>query len=124
MTKSTKKITGAGVKGFILDNAVIIMMVAVAVVVGILHPNFISAYNFKNLISNTAVRFIIALGVSGCLITKGTDLSAGRQVGFAACIAATLLQRSDYAQKVFTKLPELPIAAVVVGLIIVFSLIG
>ena len=31
MTKSTKKITGADVKSFILDNAVIIMMVAVAV---------------------------------------------------------------------------------------------
>ena len=124
MTKTKKTITGKEVKEFILDNAVIIMMVAVAVVVGILRPNFISAYNFKNLISNTAVRFIIALGVSGCLITKGTDLSAGRQVGFAACLAATLLQRADYSQKVFPNLPELPIMAVVVGIILVFSLIG
>ena len=124
MTKTKKQITGKEVKEFILDNAVIIMMVAVAVVVGILRPNFISAYNFKNLISNTAVRFIIALGVSGCLITKGTDLSAGRQVGFAACLAATLLQRADYSQKVFPNLPELPILAVVVGIILVFSLIG
>lgn len=124
MEKSKKKITGKDVGNFLLNNAVIIMMVAAAVVVSIIHPKFISAYNFKNLISNTAVRFVIAMGVSGCLITKGTDLSAGRQVGFAACIAATLLQRSDYVQKVFPNLGELPILGVVIGLMVAFSIIG
>ena len=30
--------------------------------------------------------YIIALGISGCLITTGNDLSAGRLAGFARCV--------------------------------------
>ena len=33
---------------------------------------------------NVSIRYIIALGISGCLITTGNDLSAGRLAGFAA----------------------------------------
>ena len=54
------------VGNFLLNNAMIIFMIGAAIVVGILRPTFFSMYNFKNLISNTAVRFIIAVGVSGC----------------------------------------------------------
>ena len=48
---------------FLLNNAMIIFMIGAAIVVGLLRPTFFSMYNFKNLISNTAVRFIIAVGV-------------------------------------------------------------
>jgi methyl-galactoside transport system permease protein len=74
---------------FLLNNAVIILLLMASFAVGIMRPAFFSEANFRNLISNTAIRFIIALGVSGCLITKGTDLSAGRAVGLASCLAAT-----------------------------------
>ena len=111
-------------KTFLLNNAMIIFMVAAAIVVGILRPTFFSMYNFKNLISNTAVRFIIAVGVSGCLITKGTDLSAGRIVGLAACLAATFMQRGDYSSKVYPELGELNIFVVLLGVIVVCVLIG
>jgi methyl-galactoside transport system permease protein len=109
---------------FLLNNAMIIFMIGAAIVVGLLRPTFFSMYNFKNLISNTAVRFIIAVGVSGCLITKGTDLSAGRTVGLAACIAATFMQAADYSSKVYPNLGELPMLLVLLGVIIVSVLIG
>lgn len=99
---------------FAQNNAITIIMVFIAIFVGISEPNFISKGNFINLSVNTAVRFIIALGVSGALITKGTDLSAGRLVGLGACIAATLLQRSDFGTKIYPNLPELPIILVVI----------
>ena len=109
---------------FLLNNAIIILMIGAAIVVGLLRPTFFSMYNFKNLISNTAVRFIIAVGVSGCLITKGTDLSAGRDVGLAACIAATFMQRADYSSKVYPTIGELPMVAVLLGVVIVTMIIG
>lgn len=109
---------------FLLNNAMIIFMIGAAIVVGLLRPTFFSMYNFKNLISNTAVRFIIAVGVSGCLITKGTDLSAGRTVGLAACIAATFMQAADYSSKVYPNLGELPMLLVLLGVIFVSVLIG
>jgi len=109
---------------FLLNNAMIIFMIGAAIVVGLLRPTFFSMYNFKNLISNTAVRFIIAVGVSGCLITKGTDLSAGRTVGLAACIAATFMQAADYTSKVYPNLGELPMLVVLLGVIFVSVLVG
>ena len=112
------------VGNFLLNNAMIIFMVGAAIVVGILRPTFFSMYNFKNLISNTAVRFIIAVGVSGCLITKGTDLSAGRSVGLAACLAATFMQRGDYSSKVYPNIGELPILVVLLGVVLITVLVG
>ena len=68
-------------KKFLLDNAIIVILLLMALYVGITKDNFFTWNNFSNVSINTALRFIIALGVSGCLITKGTDLSAGRIVG-------------------------------------------
>lgn len=109
---------------FLLNNAVIIMMLVAAVAVSVLRPNFISLYNIKNLISNTSARFIIALGVSGCLITKGTDLSAGRLVGLAACLSATFMQRGDYTSKVYPNMGEPPIIWVFLGVVAVCMVFG
>ncbi len=112
------------IKNFFLNNAIIFLMLLAAIAVGIMRPSFFSAYNAKNLISNTAARFIIALGVSGCLITKGTDLSAGRIVGLAACLSATFMQRGDYTSKVYPQLGELPIIVVLLGVILICILFG
>mgnify|MGYP001066889778 CR=1 FL=1 len=65
---------------YIGNNIIVFLLLAVAVFVGITRDNFFSMSNFNNLAANTAVRFLIALGVSGCLITKGTDLSRYRLV--------------------------------------------
>ena len=88
------------------DNPIVIMLVIVSLVVGFTTNNFFSWGTLSNLISNTAIRFLIALGVSGCLITKGTDLSAGRQVGLAACLAGILVQRADYSGRLYPGLPQ------------------
>lgn len=73
----------------------------VCIIVGFTIDNFFSFRNLNSLISNTTVRFLIALGVSGCLITKGTDLSAGRAVGLCACLAGTLLQDPTYTGRMY-----------------------
>ena len=109
---------------FLLNNAVILMMIAASIAVGIMRPTFFSEYNAKNLISNTAVRFIIALGVSGTLISRGTDLSAGRAVGLAACISATFMQRFDYTGKVYPELGELNVLLVLAGVLFVAVIFG
>lgn len=125
MDKVVKKgIDKKDVKLFLENNAIIILMVAVAVVVGIYKPSFVSFANFKNLALNTAVRFIIAAGVSGCLITKGTDLSAGRVVGLSACIAAILLQKADYSDKFYPQLGEMSMITVLIIVLGVCAIIG
>ena len=79
MGESTKKMENTAAKKvlkFIGDNIIVFLLLAVAVFVGLTRDNFFSMANFNNLAANTSVRFLIALGVSGCLITKGTDCSS------------------------------------------------
>lgn len=88
--KSTK-ITPKSVGRFLLNNAIIELLIIMALIVGFTTNNFFTMRNFNNLAMNTSIRFLIALGVSGCLITKGTDLSAGRAAGLAACVGGVLI---------------------------------
>ena len=92
-------------KDFLINNGIIVVLVLLAIYTGIMQPTFVSGSNLKNIALNVAPRFIIACGVSGCLITKGTDLSAGRMVGLSACLAGTLLQKADYSGKFFPNMP-------------------
>ena len=96
------------IKKFMSNNAIIILIALLALAVGFSTDNFFSGNNLKNLIANVSPRFIIACGVSGCLITKGTDLCAGRQVGLAACLSAMLRQSVDYAARMIPGLPDIP----------------
>lgn len=99
MSEKTKKFDSKKITEFLLNNAVIIMIVLSALYVGFTSKNFFTLQNLKNLLSNLSYRVIIALGISGCLIMRNNDLSAGRQVGFASCIVGILLQRADFANR-------------------------
>ena len=109
-----KKNAGFGKKLMktVTRNPIVFLLLIAAIVVGCMVENFFSWANLTNLLSNTAIRFLIALGVSGCLITKGTDLSAGRLVGFAAVIAGIMCQRGDYNGRLWKFLPEMNIFVV------------
>ncbi len=115
----TKKLTE-----FLGNNAIIILLFLLVVYVGITQNGFFTEQNFSNIASNVSPRLIIALGVSGCLITKGTDLSAGRLVGLGGVLSCTLLQRADYSAKFFPNLPDLPILAVLLLVIVITGLFG
>ena len=119
-----KKSFGNKVLDYIKGNPIVAMLTVVSIIVGMTVDNFFSWNNLSNLISNTAIRFIIALGVSGCLITKGTDLSAGRQVGLAACLSGILVQRADYSGRLFANLPEFNMFAALLIVIILGAVIG
>ncbi len=84
-------------KQFLINYGIICVLGILVIYTGIMRPKFFSFRNLQSIALNVAPRFIIAVGVSGCLITKGTDLSAGRAVGLAACVAGTLLQKADYS---------------------------
>ncbi len=105
----------------ISNNAIIIIILALALFTGFRTNNFFSMANGKNLLFNVAPRFIIACGVSCCLIIRGTDLSAGRIIGLAACLSAMLLQDVTYAARMLTGWPDFP---VVVALVIVLAIMA
>ena len=119
-----KQLNAKAVKNFLSNNAIIILIFILALFVGFVADNFWTSNNFKNLVVNVSPRFIIACGVSGCLITKGTDLSAGRQVGLAACLAAMMLQSVDYAARALPWMPDLPWFVALLMVILIMAVFG
>ena len=60
--EATKKLNGKSVKKWLSENAIIVLMLAVSLIVGIIHPNFFAVANLINLFKNVSIRYIIALG--------------------------------------------------------------
>lgn len=108
----------------ILNNAMYIMIILAIIVIAIMRPRFLSAASIINIISLTAAKLPIALGIAGAIVLTGTDISAGRAVGLTACIAASLLQSASYSSKIFPGLDPLPIPVVILAVAAVGALIG
>ncbi len=90
----------------------LLLIIAAAVIfIAVRVPAFLSLSSIINVVSLTAAKLPIALGVGGCIVLSGTDISAGRVVGLTACIAAALLQATDYVNKLFPNLETVPVWA-------------
>lgn len=112
------------VKEFLINNLLYILLIAAIVGIQIYDPRFLSLSSVINIISLSAANLPIALGIAGCIILTGTDLSAGRIVGVTACVAASLLQASGYAGKMFPSLATFPIWGVFLIVITIGALVG
>lgn len=108
----------------VLNNALYILMVAFIVYTAILKPNFLKTGSIINIISLSAASLPIALGIAGCIVLTGTDLSAGRVVGLTAAISAAMLQSSTWGNKMFPNLSQMPIAVVILMVMIVGAIVG
>ena len=107
-----------------LDHAMIIIIVIMALYVQIMKPAFFSVPSLVNIISLTAARLPMALGVAGCIVLAGTDLSGGRVAGMTAFIAAMLLQRADANGKLLANVGPMPLIVVLLLVMLVGSLVG
>lgn len=109
---------------FLVDNSLYIFMIISIVIIQILNPKFLSIPSIINIISLSAANLPIALGIAGCIILTGTDLSAGRIVGVVACVCASLLQSSGYANKMFPGIDTLPVYAVFLIALAIGGIVG
>ena len=107
-----------------MNNAIYIVLVVLLIGIVIISPDFLSVLNFRNILTQASTRVIIALGCGGILIAQGTDLSAGRTVGLAAVISASLLQAPDYASRMYPHLPALPVLLPIAIAMVVCGFVG
>ena len=119
-----KKDKGRFWKDGILNNALYILMVIFIIYTAIRKPAFLAPGSIINIISLAAASLPIALGIGGCIVLTGTDLSAGRVVGLTAAISAALLQSADWGNRMFPNLPQIPIVAVILVVMIIGAIVG
>ncbi|WP_455580998.1 galactose/methyl galactoside ABC transporter permease MglC [Dysosmobacter sp.] len=108
----------------VLNNALIIIMVVAVIYIAIVNNNFIKPASIVNILAQTCAYLPVALGVGGCIVLTGTDLSAGRIVGLTACISASLLQAVTASSKMWVNLTPPPVLLVLVAAMLVGAAIG
>lgn len=111
-------------KDIMINYGVIIIMVVLVIYTGITSKNFLSVNNLTNILTNMSSRLVIALGIAGCIITAGCDLSAGRMIGLGGCIAGTLLQRIDYSGKFYEGMQPLNIFVALIIVMVICAAFG
>jgi methyl-galactoside transport system permease protein len=108
-------------QNFGVQYAIYFVFVVLVLIIAIREPAFLSINNFRNILSMSATRIIIAMGIGGILITSGVDLGAGRQVGLAAVLSASMLQNLDYSRRMY---PDLPVLPLIVPILIAMAACG
>jgi methyl-galactoside transport system permease protein len=109
------------VKYFMAHNAMYVILIVMILAIAIYEPNFISGTTFRDIMIQSSTRMIIAFGAALILITAGCDLAAGRIVGLAAVISASMLQDPGYSRLFFPDLGQNPMSLAVPIIIAVFA---
>ncbi len=108
----------------LLNNALFIFMFIAIVYIAVVNEFFLQPASIINILSQTAAYLPAALGIAGCIVLGGTDLSAGRAIGLTACISASMLQVVDYAAKMWPELGVVPIPIVILIVVAIGAVIG
>ena len=88
-------------KSLVINGGIYMVLLILFILIIIKDSSFLSFRNVINILTQSSVKMIIALGVAGLIVTQGTDLSAGRQIGLAGLISATLLQSVANPNKIY-----------------------
>lgn len=66
----------------------LIFIVALSVLFQLRNPSFLTIANIKDLLANTAILGILAIGMMMVLLTRGIDLSIGATMAFSGMVSA------------------------------------
>lgn len=75
----------------------VLILIVLVVVVSIVTPNFLKPINIGNILSQTAVIAIVAMGQQIVILTRGIDLSVGSNLALATVVGGLVYQHVDSA---------------------------
>jgi methyl-galactoside transport system permease protein len=112
------------ISSFIYNNTIYFVLLALVVIMAFFDPRFLSLTCLRDILLQSSTRMIIALGAVFAILTAGADLSAGRMVGLAAVVSASMLQAPDYLRLFFPGLPQLPLFVPILIAILACTVFG
>ncbi|MEZ0576207.1 ribose ABC transporter permease [Halodesulfovibrio aestuarii] len=75
----------------LIEQKTLIALIIMIVVVSLLNPHFFTTGNILNILRQTAVNAIIAVGMTMVILTAGIDLSVGSILALCGAIGASLI---------------------------------
>ncbi|WP_425556640.1 ABC transporter permease [Kineococcus aurantiacus] len=85
------------VKRFVGDYGILVFFALIVIALTIAAPNFLSLNNMINVVRQSSIIGVVALGMTFIMITSGIDLSVGSVVGLAGLVYALLAPASGTA---------------------------
>lgn len=79
------------IQTFVKENIPLIGLIVLMVLVSLLNANFLTIDNLLNILRQTSINAIIAMGMTFVILTAGIDLSVGSILAFAGAICASLI---------------------------------
>ncbi|HEK1084522.1 TPA: ribose ABC transporter permease [Proteus mirabilis] len=90
-TKSTPASKRWFSKAWLLEQKSLIALLLLIVVVSTLSPNFFTLNNIFNILQQTSVNAIMAVGMTLVILTSGIDLSVGSLLALTGAVAASMV---------------------------------
>jgi len=111
-------------KQIVKKYGIVIVLILMIIGLSIAEPAFLSSTNIFNVLTQSAIFGIMALGLTFVIISKGIDLSVGSVLAFSGVIAASLGQTMAATAKYFPNLVELPVVVPILAALAVGAACG
>lgn len=109
---------------FFTNNAILLCLAVLIFLIIAIEPKFASLRVLRNVAEQNSTKLIMACGMAFVLIVGGVDLSAGRVLGFAAVMTASLGQTIDYTRRFYPNMADIPIIVPLLAAMAVGALFG
>ena len=112
------------VKHILQKYGIVFVLILMIIGLSIAEPAFLSSSNIFNVLTQSSIFGIMALGLTFVIISKGIDLSVGSVLAFAGVVAASLGQAATATGKYYPQLGEMPVIVPILAALAIGSLCG
>ena len=102
---------------------IILILILMCIVFAIMSSAFLSVSNILNILNQTAIFGIMALGMTFVIISKGIDLSVGSVLALSGLVAASLAQ-IPAQMKMYQNMPEIHIIFPILAALLIGTICG
>jgi inositol transport system permease protein len=112
--------TRESITAFLRKYLIVFIFLGMCVLLAVFSPSnsFLKPQNLINVVRQISVTGLLSLGVMLCIIAMGIDLSLGSVLGFAAVVAASLVQQPGWKEALYPGLQLPAIVAVLAGMVV------
>ena len=96
-------------KEFLLTYSIYFILAAIIILIVLSNPKFLQWRPIRDILAQSAVRIIVALGAMFIILGGTVDLSAGRQLGMYSLVAGSMLQTYEARNKFQSMINEPPL---------------
>ena len=118
MQNAVSNLSSKKLGSLLASNAILVAFVVLCVALYLANPNFLDPINIRNVLRQTSINAILAIGMTFVILTGGIDLSVGSILAFGGMVASILVSSSlGEVYPVFIALPVGLLAGLVLGLV-------